>query len=767
MDANGPPWWKQVFDTQLRAGQKKSSLPDMRKMFRMPPLSKEKDHDHKIHDISAFTDEFILEMAQYGSMYRTNKVLVPWGCDFQHIDAFSSFGLMDAEFEDVVARYPYLTFEYSTPDRYLQRVLNSGFKWPMNFDDYFLDSDNENAYWSGYLTSHAEYKHFERNLMNRRSSTDILLSSQIPDPESFSSRWNDVDALRQALGVAQHHDSITGTARASVWNQYRKILTLGMRQSDSTLSLLLQDITGLEHPRACDLGNVSVCVYTNPLSSSNSNGTITVIVYNSLQHDRQEVITVPIPTNQHISIVAAATYDGATGAKAFQNPGGIPMQVQSTWELTTTTDPTSTPYPAAPHPYEALIRAKIPARGVFAFTLLNTPPSSPTSTTSAFVAEETLLPLGAPAVSFGNQHVTVTVDPALGLVNINTTSHTGVTANTAVRQGFYWYCPNAGEGGTQASGAYIFRPCTPDAKPIPFAPTLHKMVIVKGPVCTEARMIVDYASSIQQAIRVCNDDGISAPSFEKEEDVKKSTAFDPFTWENYVTLSVGMGAVDAGTLGKEIVMKITVLNNTIKSKSTWYVDSQGLELQKRVRDSRPNYPYNATEPVAANFFPTNQWAMINDSIHALAVVSDYSRATASLQDGELEFLMIRRLLHDDGRGVAQALNNSERVISRNRIYFGATSSVIESARFASATHTHPSILTYSQQRVDTNITGTSKAFARYQQQHSKSSTATTNQQKQQRMTTSNSFTTLPPAIHLHTLETVSYTHLTLPTKRIV
>eukprot|EP00164_Ancoracysta_twista_P020383 GFYU01036385.1.p1 GENE.GFYU01036385.1~~GFYU01036385.1.p1 ORF type:complete len:397 (+),score=43.88 GFYU01036385.1:3-1193(+) len=280
------------------------------------------------------------------------------------------------------------------------------------------------------------------------------------------------------------------------------------------------------------------------------------------------------------------------------------------------------------------------------------------------------------------------------------------------------------------------------------------MVIVKGPVCTEARMIVDYASSIQQAIRVCNDDGISAPSFEKEEDVKKSTAFDPFTWENYVTLSVGMGAVDAGTLGKEIVMKITVLNNTIKSKSTWYVDSQGLELQKRVRDSRPNYPYNATEPVAANFFPTNQWAMINDSIHALAVVSDYSRATASLQDGELEFLMIRRLLHDDGRGVAQALNNSERVISRNRIYFGATSSVIESARFASATHTHPSILTYSQQRVDTNITGTSKAFARYQQQHSKSSTATTNQQKQQRMTTSNSFTTLPPAIHLHTLEMI-------------
>lgn len=197
-------------------------------------------------------------------------------------------------------------------------------------------------------------------------------------------------------------------------------------------------------------------------------------------------------------------------------------------------------------------------------------------------------------------------------------------------------------------------------------------------------------------------------------------------------------------------MKIIVHNDTIKSKSTWYVDSQGLELQKRVRDSRPNYPYNATEPVAANFFPANQWAMINDSTHALAVVSDYSRATASLQDGELEFLMIRRLLHDDDRGVAQALNNSERVISRNRIYFGTTSSVIESARFASATHTHPSIITYSQQRVDTNLT-TSKAFARYQHTTSKQSHA---DQKQQRMTTSNSFPTLPPAIHLHTLEMI-------------
>ena len=751
MDDNGPPWWAQLFNVQRRSSQKKSSLNDMRKMFRMKPQSAGEDGSNSrrnIHDVGSFADEYIKTLLQYGAMYRTNKVLIPWGCDFQHIDAHTSFALMDSIFAHVAQNYPYLTFQYSTPDAYQGRVLDSGFKWPMNFDDYFLDSDNEHAYWSGYLTSHAEYKHFERNLMNRRSSTDILLSSQPSDPETFSSRWNSVDSLRQALGVAQHHDSITGTARASVWNQYRSILTAGMRDANSVLSLLLEDVTGLEFPRTCDLNNVSVCTYTNPLSP---NGTVTVVAYNSLQQDRHDILAIPIPTHT-IRIVAAATYDSATGAKQFQNIDDIVYQVQTTWELTTTPDPTSTPYPQAPQPYEALVRVKIPSRGIFAFTLEGVPESDGSAATHSerTVAKETPLPLGSPVESFGNAHVTVTVDPSAGLVGLRTISPNGAThSETALRQGFFWYCPNAGDNGTQASGAYIFRPCTPDGAPIPFASGVHQMTMVKGPLCTEARMIIDYDSSIQQTIRVCQD-GVGSAAVE-------GAIFNPYTWENYVTLIIGLGSIDPGTLGKEVIMKIAVDNNTIRSASTWYVDSQALEMQKRVRDSRPNYPYNATEPVAANFFPSNQWAMINDSQLAMSVVSDYSRATASLHDGELEFLMIRRLLHDDGRGVAQALNNSERVVSRNRLYFGPTANVVEYSRFASITHTHPSLQSYSQQSVNINITSPQRKALQAQQLQSVNGLPPT---------ASQSFPLLPSSVHLHTMEMITPTTLILRLQHI-
>ena len=42
----------------------------------------------------------------------------------------------------------------------------------------------------------------------------------------------------------------------------------------------------------------------------------------------------------------------------------------------------------------------------------------------------------------------------------------------------------------------------------------------------------------------------------------------------------------------------------------------------------------------------------------MAVLNDRSQGCSSLQDGALEFMIHRRLLRDDGRGVSQALNES-------------------------------------------------------------------------------------------------------------
>merc|ERR1719197_2468774 len=89
--------------------------------------------------------------------------------------------------------------------------------------------------------------------------------------------------------------------------------------------------------------------------------------------------------------------------------------------------------------------------------------------------------------------------------------------------------------------------------------------------------------------------------------------------------------------GKEVVM---MYQTELESKKTFYTDSNGREMLKRVRDERgPSYPkLNVSEPVAGNYYPVN--AMI------------------ALDDGKDELVVHRRVQVDDSRGVQEPLNET-------------------------------------------------------------------------------------------------------------
>ena len=99
-------------------------------------------------------------------------------------------------------------------------------------------------------------------------------------------------------------------------------------------------------------------------------------------------------------------------------------------------------------------------------------------------------------------------------------------------------------------------------------------------------------------------------------------------------------------------------NSTIASNATWYTDSNGREFQQRVRSHRPTWPLYSTQPIASNYYPVNTAQWLADSDNAMVVLNDRSQGGASIVDGELEFLVHRRLLADDNRGVGEALNET-------------------------------------------------------------------------------------------------------------
>lgn len=113
--------------------------------------------------------------------------------------------------------------------------------------------------------------------------------------------------------------------------------------------------------------------------------------------------------------------------------------------------------------------------------------------------------------------------------------------------------------------------------------------------------------------------------------------------------------------GKEVIIRFDT-QKSIKSAKTLYTDSNGLEFLTRVRNHRDTWNltlHDDQEFVAANYFPITTGAYIKDDKYQLNIVTDRAQGAASLEDGQIEVMVHRRLLADDGKGVGEHLNETE------------------------------------------------------------------------------------------------------------
>jgi hypothetical protein len=101
-------------------------------------------------------------------------------------------------------------------------------------------------------------------------------------------------------------------------------------------------------------------------------------------------------------------------------------------------------------------------------------------------------------------------------------------------------------------------------------------------------------------------------------------------------------------------------------------DSNGREMLHRRRDWRPQWNLTQTEPVAGNYFPINSAVAIADAQNQLTVLVDSAQGAGSIQDGELEVMVHRRLVMDDNRGVGEPLNETQFTTSYNYYNGGAS-----------------------------------------------------------------------------------------------
>jgi len=235
-----------------------------------------------------------------------------------------------------------------------------------------------------------------------------------------------------------------------------------------------------------------------------------------------------------------------------------------------------------------------------------------------------------------NAAMSLTFDGTTGLLKQVVDKASALTRN--VGQNFYYY-QSADSTGGNPSGAYIFRNRTATTTVIAATTTVS---LVTGPVVNEVHQT--FSNYVTQQVRLVGD--------QRQAEFRYSVGSIPISDNE----------------GKEI---ISLYTSDVQSGKTWYTDSNGREFLTRVKDFRPTWTYKVDQPIAGNYYPTNTAIYIKDTASQLTILNDRSQGGTSLNSGNIELMVHRRTLHDDGRGVGEPLNETQGIdTSGNRIGAG-------------------------------------------------------------------------------------------------
>ena len=454
--------------------------------------------------------------------------------------------------------------------------------------------DSGNSYWTGYLTSRPTLKRYIRETSNFLQTVRHFELYTGGDGSASEQLW-------EAQAVVQHHDAVAGTAKQAVTFDYAQRLAGGIATADAFLGRAIAQVVSNSgvarfNFTRCPLANISVC------EASNAGALVAAVVYNPIarrlasgtQQDVQARIRIP---------VYSANY-------TVYNAHGAPVPMQQVVPVMPTPA-----QPADAAKYEAIFPLDVAGLGIETVFLQRGAQSA---------ASEPSVEAAQADTSIENEHFVVRFDGSTGL--IASVMSKADNRSHAFTQDFAYY--NAYQGAGQKSGAYIFRPAEQYAQPLTTTSTPARITgVIRG----------EY---VQQVWQRMGDWAVQKISLYRDRPAIE------FEW------TVGPVPVDDGQ-GKEVIIRF---NSSIASQATWYTDSNGREFQKRVRNYRPTWQLSTPQLVAANYYPVNTAAWLTDGDSALVALNDRSQGGTSAADGSLEFMVHRRLLADDGRGVGEPLD---------------------------------------------------------------------------------------------------------------
>uniref|UniRef100_A0A4W6EHL7 Alpha-mannosidase n=1 Tax=Lates calcarifer TaxID=8187 RepID=A0A4W6EHL7_LATCA len=539
-------------------------------------------------------------------LYRSKVLLVPLGDDFrydkalewdqQYINYQKLFDYMNSHPEmHVQAQFGTLTDYFNAV--YKTHGVAQGTRpadYPVLSGDFFAYADREDHYWTGYFTSRPFYKSLDRVIESHLRGAEILYSLAVANARhaGMEGRYpvSDyallVDA-RRSVGLFQHHDAITGTAKENVVIDYgTKLLRslIGLKRviinaahflvmKNKEFYRFYQTEPFLETD---DRRATQDSLPQRTLIELDPAGPRYLVLFNPIEQERLCVVTVLVNTVR----VRVLTEDGQT----------LPVQLSAQWSS------------ASQMSAEGLLLC-------FNFDLLEKKKSRSEHGMSCCYSN-----------ILSSLFLFSALSSLVCLLHPQSIKRKDDPQEVKVQMQFVVYGTRPSK---DKSGAYLF---LPDGKAKVFSQLLYlrclltsQKALIESPLCNKH-------TKLQNGIM----DGLSI-DITTMVDIRDQT-------------------------NKELAMRLVT---DIQSGDVFYTDLNGFQMQPR--------RHYLKLPLQANFYPMPSQAYIQDSHHRLTLHTAQSLGVSSLESGQLEVIMDRRLMQDDNRGLGQGLKDNKKTANHFRL----------------------------------------------------------------------------------------------------
>ncbi|CAN7993668.1 unnamed protein product, partial [Ixodes hexagonus] len=562
--------------------------------------------------------QFIEAVKEYAKDYGTKNVMVTMGGDLAYTKADSWFDNIDrliaAVNKEAAATGTPVQVFYSSPSCYLRAVNNASAPLPAYSRDFLPYADKQHFYWTGLYSGRPSLKRYARYANGfLQACKQIAVTSGIRG--SFLK-------FKKAVATMQHHDAISGTSSEKVARDYAKMIGDNIFLcekviSDGIVGALWRNPDSFDEPlQFCHRLNETICFMSENVDK------FVVVAYNPMSHKVTHNIRLPVPFEDGYRVQG---YDN----KIIESQV-VPM-VSTVLGLPLKTNIATN---------ELVFQVDVPQLGASAFHVSRTPAVKQKG------EGYNLFKMELEEISIENEKYRLMIDATTGLLSEVVILERGETVS--LRQSFHCYeahhSRNDGQNTGGPSGAFVFNPASDEPYDLGTHVTYR---VVKGNVAQEIHQI--FESWITQVIRLY-----------KGQDLIE------FEW---MVGPIPTESRRSGHVGREIVSRFTT---NLQNDGIFFTDSNGRTTIERRRPPLPKRGSEDWKPTSSAFFPVVSWIYIKDQLRNLrfTVLPDTPEGGTSLHDGEIELMVHRRLVEDDGCGLRESLNDASMVIGRHLVHLG-------------------------------------------------------------------------------------------------